>query len=96
VQWPKNTAHLLLHDGQQVRPDALLITDEILVNSACAGILAAGARVGHDLDVVAHCNIPRGGIGAVGADLLPIKWLGFETQRNPARVSRLHRARPAG
>jgi hypothetical protein len=80
IEWPKNATHLLLHDGQAVRPDGLIVTDEILVNAACAGVLAAGARVGQDLEVVAHCNLPRAG-AAPGPDLLPLKWLGFETAR---------------
>ena len=50
--------HLLMHPGQDVRPDALFITDDNLVEPATAGLLAAGVRVPEDVAVVAHCNFP--------------------------------------
>ena len=50
-------------DGEGQRPynagpDALLISDDNLVEHATAGLVAAGARVPEDVEVVAHCNFP--------------------------------------
>lgn len=59
-QWAGNLARLLMvppADGR--RPDALLITDDNLVEPAMRGLLAAGVRIPDDLEVVAHANFPR-------------------------------------
>jgi len=56
--WAENAVRLLLKRGGNDRPDALVIADDNLVPAATAGIVAAGARVPEDLDVVAHCNFP--------------------------------------
>jgi len=69
-----NSAHLLLHADQRKRPDALLITDDNLVEHATAGVLAAGA-VG-DVEVVAHCNFPW-----PTACSVPVRRLGFDARQ---------------
>jgi DNA-binding LacI/PurR family transcriptional regulator len=51
-------AHLLLHSGQRRRPDALLVSDDNLVEQALAGLADAGVRLDRDLLVVAHANFP--------------------------------------
>lgn len=58
AQAAANCAHLLFHDGQLQRPDALLITDDNLVEPATAGLVDAGVGP-DDLDVVAHANFPE-------------------------------------
>lgn len=50
--------HLMMRDGQVDRPDALLVTDDNLVEYASAGLVDAGVRVPADVDVVVHCNFP--------------------------------------
>jgi len=57
------------------RPDALLVTDDHLVEPATAGLLAAGADVPGGLEVVAHCNWPFPPAAAV-----PVCWLGFDVR----------------
>lgn len=57
-QAAENCAHLLFHRGQVERPDALLITDDNLVEPATAGLIGAGVQPG-ELDVVAHANFPE-------------------------------------
>ncbi|HEX3132817.1 MAG TPA: GntR family transcriptional regulator [Planctomycetota bacterium] len=52
-------AHLLVHDGQRQRPDALLVSDDNLVEYALAGLADAGVRVGRDVEVVVHANFPE-------------------------------------
>jgi DNA-binding LacI/PurR family transcriptional regulator len=41
------------------RPDAVLITDESLVDPVVAGMKRAKVRPGYDVFVLAHCNWPR-------------------------------------
>lgn len=64
---------LLLDRPADQRPDALLITDDNLVDMALAGIVRAGVRVPDDLVVVAHCNWPTD-----RASVLPTLRLGFD------------------
>lgn len=40
------------------RPDALMISDDNLVECATAGVAATHLRVGADLDIAAYCNFP--------------------------------------
>jgi len=51
-------AHLLAHGGQRQRPDALLVSDDNLVEQALAGLADAGVRVGRDIKVLVHANFP--------------------------------------
>jgi hypothetical protein len=67
-----NCVHLLMHDGQKERPDALLIADDNLVEYSTAGLLSAGVSVPRDLDVVAHCNFPW-----PAPSVLPVMRLGY-------------------
>lgn len=66
-------AHLMFHGPRNDRPDALVITDDDLVEHACAGLVAARCSVPADLDVVAYCNFPAPDQGA-----LPVKRLGYD------------------
>ena len=53
-----NLVELLFEAGRQ-RPNALVIADDNLVEHALMGLVAAGARVPADVEVVAHCNFPH-------------------------------------
>ena len=68
--------HLLMHNQQQTRPDALIIADDNLVEHSTAGLLAAGVRVPTDADVVVHCKFPW-----PVASILPVMRLGFDARR---------------
>jgi DNA-binding LacI/PurR family transcriptional regulator len=57
------------------RPDGLIIADDNLVADALAGLAEEGARVGDDLDVVAHCNFPWAGKAAP-----QLRWLGYDAR----------------
>lgn len=57
-QCARQLIHLLLHAGQQERPDGLLIADDNLVEEALAGVVEAGIRVPAELRIVTHCNLP--------------------------------------
>lgn len=74
------TAHgvvrLLMDQGQKERPDALIISDDNLLEFATAGLLAAGIVVPRDLEVVAHCNFPYPTPSGV-----PVTRLGFDTRK---------------
>lgn len=71
----QGVAHLLLHPGQRDRPDALIITDDNLVEHATAGIVAAGIGVPGDCAIVAHCNFPWPTPSA-----LPMRRLGYDAR----------------
>jgi DNA-binding LacI/PurR family transcriptional regulator len=75
-QLARNCAQLLMHAGQDERPDALIISDDNLVEFATAGLIAAGVRVPDDLEVVAHCNFPW-----PTPSVVPVKRLGYEVSR---------------
>lgn len=49
---------LLVQGPRAERPDALLVNDDHLVAPVAAGLLAAGVKVGEELDVIAHANFP--------------------------------------
>lgn len=72
----RNLAKLMVTPGGDARPDALVIADDNFVEHASAGLVAAGVRVGEDLDVVAHCNFPW-----PPPSVLPVKRLGFDIRR---------------
>ncbi|MEM6551947.1 MAG: GntR family transcriptional regulator [Planctomycetota bacterium] len=69
----KHIVQLLLDRPADQRPDALIITDDNLVESALAGVLASGVSMPNDLQVVAHCNWP-----IETRTRLPITRLGFD------------------
>ena len=61
-EWARQSALLLLHAGQVERPDAVVITDDNIVEGFTAGIRDSGVRVAADgageLEVVAQANFP--------------------------------------
>ena len=74
-QSARGVVRLLMHEGQRERPDALLISDDNLVEHATAGLVAAGARVPEDVEVVAHCNFPW-----PTPSVLPVARLGYDAR----------------
>ncbi|MCX7934558.1 MAG: GntR family transcriptional regulator [Planctomycetota bacterium] len=66
-------AELLWQQPMAKRPDALVILDDNLTESVCAGLLRAGCDIGRDLEVVAHCNFPP-----PANPVVPIMRLGFD------------------
>jgi DNA-binding LacI/PurR family transcriptional regulator len=75
AEWSRNLVQLLMSGTAEQRPDALLITDDNLVEHAMSGVVAAGLRIPHDLDVVGHCNFPW-----PAPSMLPIRRLGFNAR----------------
>ena len=57
-RWARQVVMALMRTAPSERPDALIITDNNLVEYATAGLLAAGIRVPDDLTVIAHTNFP--------------------------------------
>lgn len=74
-RWASNAVLAMLHADASVKPDALIILDDNLVECACTGVVAAHRRVSEDLDIVAHCNFP-----APAACALPLFRLGYDIQ----------------
>jgi DNA-binding LacI/PurR family transcriptional regulator len=75
-EFAANIMHLLMHSGQNERPDALIIADDNLVEHAMRGLVAAGVNVPNDVDVVAHCNFPY-----LTPSVLPVKRLGYDARQ---------------
>ena len=65
-------AHLLMKCTS--RPNALLITDDNLVEHATAGLVEAGVLVPQDIEVVGHANFPEPTTAVVAA-----RRLGYDT-----------------
>lgn len=74
--WAAPCAHLLMHEGQSERPDAILITDDHLVEHVSEGLYQAGVRAPDDLDIVAHCNYPW-----PTPSVLPARRLGYDVRQ---------------
>jgi hypothetical protein len=72
----RNCAHLMMSLHKDQRPDALIISDDNLVEYAMNGLVAAGVRVPQDLEIVAHCNFPW-----PVPSPLPCRRLGFDTRQ---------------
>ncbi len=68
-----SAVELLFYSGNSHRPDALIIADDNLVESATTGLLHAGVKTADQVKIVAHCNFPWPKSGA-----LPTKRLGFD------------------
>lgn len=56
--WAVQSARLLFDRRGEGLPDALVITDDHLVEPATAGLVAAGVRAPDEVTIVAHCNFP--------------------------------------
>jgi hypothetical protein len=69
----ENLVRLMLGREPADRPDALLITDDNLVDPALIGLIAEGIRVPDDLTIVTHCNFP-----CPRPSVLDVKRLGFD------------------
>jgi DNA-binding LacI/PurR family transcriptional regulator len=72
----RNCLHLLMNPNQTERPDAVLVCSDGWTEHAGAGLVAAGARVPEDVEVVSHCNFP-----ALAARVLPFRRLGWEARQ---------------
>lgn len=89
--WGENIARLLFSKNQSERPDALIISDDNLVDQVCRGLLGAGVSVPADVEIVAHCNFPNESYG-----VLPLARLGFDTRTALATCIELIDARNSG
>ena len=88
LEWMRKLAMLLLHESQTEHPDALVITDDNLVEGVTEGVLASGARGAH-LEVVAQANFPYPTQSAV-----PAKRLGYDiTQLMAVCLERIEQQR---
>lgn len=93
-RWAGNVAQLLMSGPGAERPDALIVTDDNLVEHATAGLAAAGVRVPADVEVVAHANFPWPTPSA-----MPVTRLGFDISQLLAlcldRIDQQRRGEPA-
>lgn len=68
------STHLLMRCEE--RPDALIISNDNLLEYATAGLVAAETRIPEEIAVIAHCNFPYPTPSA-----LPVYRLGFDARR---------------
>lgn len=66
---------LLLSQAQPESPDALIITNDNLVDSALAAVVAKGKRVPEDLEILAHSNWPTS-----KGHVVPTQRLGYDVR----------------
>jgi DNA-binding LacI/PurR family transcriptional regulator len=85
-----NCANLLMRCGGEM-PDGLIIDDDHFVESATAGMLAAGVQPGDAIDVVAHCNFPWPTKSSI-----VVKRLGFDVRQVLHRCMELLEAQRRG
>ena len=71
-QMATNVAQLLLDRPAADRPDALVVTDDNLVDAVLAGVVDSGLRVPQDLFMITHCNWP-----SPVESIVPTRRLGF-------------------
>lgn len=71
-----NCMRLLMSELQSERPDALILSDDNIVEQATLGLSRTGVRLPDDLDVVAHANLPW-----PTPTHLPAVRLGFDAHR---------------
>ena len=68
-----HTVRLLMELGAEKRPDAIVVSDDNLVESVLSGLMSAGVKIPGEIEVVAHCNFPNPIAGNA-----PITRLGFD------------------
>lgn len=76
VEYPESAGpltHLMFGPSQTSLPDGIIIADDNLVESATAGLIAAGIDVPRQLEVIAHCNYPH-----LPKIHVPVHFLGFD------------------
>ena len=69
--------HLLMNPDQNLRPDALIVADDNLLDEVVLGLDDAGVRLPDDLLVVGHTNFPTAPAPYHGS----MKLLGFDVPR---------------
>jgi DNA-binding LacI/PurR family transcriptional regulator len=87
--WARNAAHAMFVHGDS--PDALIVTDDHLVESCLAGLADAGRRPGDAVDIVVHCNFPNPPAARPG-----VRSLGFDAGQLLATALELFACEPPG
>lgn len=72
-QTADTTVQLLMSVPKRQRPDGLIVANPFLVESATAGLVAAGVRVPQDIEVIAGGNFPH-----LTRAHVPVTWLGCD------------------
>ena len=69
------TATYLLLNSRGERPDAIVVHDDIFLDSVIEGIHQSNLRIGQDVEVISHCNYPL-----ARPDQVPVIRLGYSMQ----------------
>ena len=87
----KNVTQLLMRQPADVRPDAIFVIDDNLVEDVTAGLKLEGVTTPGDLDVIAHCNYP-----VPPSASIPVTYLGFDCRLILQQCLEIIDARRAG
>jgi DNA-binding LacI/PurR family transcriptional regulator len=82
---------LLMDYRRDQRPDALLVTDDNLVQYVSAGLVATGVKVGDEMEMIAHCNWPW-----PPSSVLPMVRIGFDVRQILQRAMNMISDQQAG
>lgn len=72
--WAHHALSAMLQGKPSSRPDALIITDDHLVEPATQSLQRLGIHGVKSLSVIAHCNYPE-----LPAAVVPVTWIGFDS-----------------
>ncbi|MFW5857776.1 MAG: GntR family transcriptional regulator [Planctomycetota bacterium] len=92
--WAANAVRMLFHEGQDSRPDALVIGDDHLVTAATNALAAMGLNAPDQVGVAAHFNL-----GCKPATPFPVRFFAFDVrallQACLARMEEQRRGQPS-
>lgn len=75
VNGARHLARLLFHEDQTARPDAIIISDDNLVEAVTLGMAEAGVHAFGEVEIIAHCNFPW-----PPSSSLPVTRLGWDAR----------------
>lgn len=69
----QNATHLLMRWPRNETPDALIVSDDNLVEPVVGGLIDCGIKVPDDVELITYCNFP-----AAAPAVLPVKRIGCD------------------
>lgn len=73
--WARHAVRAMFMGRPADRPDGFIVADEHLLDHALCGLRDQSIRIGHDVEVVSHCNFPW-----TPAPEAPVRRLGYVTR----------------
>lgn len=101
--WARHAVRAIMQGSADERPDALIVTDDHLVEATLAGLMDEQRPIPESVEVIAHCNfqghgqasgLPVRRLGYVVRDLLLLAIDLIHKKSRGENVAALHRMRP--